>query len=78
MINSLKDRSHREGEVLDMWQTWSLKTLPSHQDSASEAFVQRLLQQLGWESPQAGLEMFPGLAAQWMFTCRADDRSCHW
>lgn len=33
---------------------------------------------LAWESPQAGLEMFPGLAAHWMFTCRADDRSCHW
>lgn len=49
-----------------------------HPDGASETWEMRLLQQLDWESPQAGLETFPALAAHRMFTIRVDDRSCHW
>lgn len=56
----------------------SLTILLLHPDGASETWEMRLLQQLDWESPQAGLETFPALAAHRMFTIRVDDRSCHW
>lgn len=43
-----------------MCQTETLKILLLCPDGVSEAWEQKLLQQLGWESPLAGLEMFPG------------------
>lgn len=48
-----------------MWQTGSLKILPLHLDGTSRSLGAEAAAAagLGWESPQADLEMLPGLAA---------------